>query len=701
MQRRLGRPGSGSGRARTGGDLSGDVRADGNPDACRRTRARNDEHARTGSCADDHHHTRADGVAHRDANHQPDPACPDSHPLASADRRSDRHPHSCALAHGRSEARRHVGAGTHRHPGAHARAERSAQPRLRPRRLPPPRAVATVTGLVSREDLGIREVDTAEALAAAGLRYVRCAAGEVVPQQVGLYLLDVETGEIEGWALASLETANPDGFISADVSLSPGNRFVTFDRFQYDRETGLTFEWDAPPLQRWGTQDDEWRLLFRMPDEAGDRFVVTDGTLQPVAQFTLPDRQEGVLQWLNLNHRSLVVRGQQRDGGSHRYLHFFDLADEIVGAFEPSATQVLPGRAKTWSEGQYRLSHLGSSIELAVADPGSCHVMHYGWDGTTLLAVSVPVSPQYGPRDCRISPDGRWLTAVTATAATGTSWGAPIGMAVSLLDTTTGNEVYRVKGVDGPGRWLDDSSGISMSTSRGTRIVTLDGQWAEEAPRPAPARARPTFVHVAPLLAIADGSLAGVIPALVIPEPPPVQKPPDYRITDKGRKVTARDHEGNMLASLAFAEPGSDDGYYFGYPSFFASWGATRDEVRVRVSIYPPGRCGCGGDHKGEPPLAPVIESPPFENHLQVEVVVDTCLRLREEPSLSATVVDCLPNGYILDTDDYALDYYNAHPFMRVRTADGREGWASADYLRWVSDGVELEGERMHYYFGV
>ena len=544
-----------------------------------------------------------------------------------------------------------------------------------------------MTGLVSREDLGIREVDTAEALAAAGLRYVRCAAGEAVPQEVGLYLLDVETGVVEGWALASLEGANPDGFISADLSLSPGNRFVTFDRFQHDRVSERTFEWDAPPLRHWGSHDDERRLLFRMPDEAGDRFVVTDGTLQPVAQFTLPDGQEGVLQWLNFEHRSLVVRGQQRDGGSHRYLHFFDLGDEIVGAFEPSATQVLPGGAKAWSEGDYRLSSLGSSIELAVADPDACHVMHYGWDGTTVLAVSVPVSPRYGPRDCRISPDGRWMTAVTVTAATGTPWGAPAGMAVSLLDTTSGNEVYRVKGVDGPGRWLDDSSGVSMSTSRGTRIVTLDGQWAEEAPRAASVSAEP-----AP---------ASTESAPASAEPAPSPKPPAYSTDSRARKVTVRDHEEELLASLLFAEPESSDGRYWGSYGISGWWGATHDELRVRVSIHPPGRCGGGGEYKGEPALAPVIESPPFEDQLQVEIVVDTCLRLREEPSLRATVLDCLPTGTILDTDDYALDYYSAHPFMRVRTADGREGWVSADYLRWVSDGVELEGERKSYYFGV
>ena len=531
--------------------------------------------------------------------------------------------------------------------------------------------------MVSREDLGIREVDTAEALAAAGLRYVRCAAREVVPQKVGLYLLDVETGEVEGWVLASLEAAaadSMDGFISAGVSLSPGNRFLSFDRFRHDRVTERTFEWDAPPLRRWGS-DSERRLLFRLADEGGDRFVITDGALQPVAQFAIPDGQEGQLQWLNFEYRSLVVRGRELDGGLHSYLHFFDFNEEAIGTFEPAATQVLPGNAKAWSEGLYRLASLGPSIEVAIAGLDSCHVMHYGWDGATLLDVSVPVVPLYGGRDCRISPDGRWLTAVTATGARGTAWGARL-MAVSILDTTTGDEVYRVTGVDGPGRWLPDSSGVSMSTSRGTRIVTLDGQWASEAPRPASVSAKPA-------------------PAIAKPAPAPTQ--PQYRIDHNRRRVTVRDHEGETLAALHFVRTGTP---FSGYEHISGSWGDTRDELRVRVFIVPH-ICGCGGDFPGPPPLAPVIESPPFEDRLQVEVVVDTCLRLRQEPSLRAAVLDCLPNGVILDTDGYTVDYYHYVPWMHVRTADGREGWASADYLRWASDGVRLEGERLHFYDGV
>ncbi len=535
-----------------------------------------------------------------------------------------------------------------------------------------PAEAAAATGLVGREDLGIREVDTAEALAAAGLRYVRCAAGEVVPQEVGLYLLDVETGEVEGWAMVfgeEAETDGPlDGFIAVDARLSPGNRFISFDRFWHDRETGLTFEWDEPPLRRWGSHDDEWRMLFRMPHEGGDLFVVTDGALQPVAQFALPDGQEGQLEWLNLERGALLVRGVTRDEEPQHYLHTFDLGAEADGSEPPLATHALPGTAETWADERYRLTPIASDIELVVADADACHVSRYGWDGAVLLAVSVPVTPLQGRYDCRISPDGHWLAAVSAS------------MTVSILDTASGAEVYRVKGVEGPGSWLHDSSGVSLGTSRGSRIVTLDGRWTDEAPPPASVSAEPVAASIAPA---------------------PAPKQLEYGIDYETRTVTVRDHEGEPLASLLFAEPESADGRYWGYYGISGSWGETRGELRVRVSIYPPGRCGGCGHYGGPPPLAPVIESPPFEERSRVEVVVDTCLRLRDRPALHGTVLDCLPNGFTLDTDDYTYDYYHYDPWMRVRTADGREGWASADFLRWVSDGVELEGERLPFYGGV
>ena len=79
------------------------------------------------------------------------------------------------------------------------------------------------------------------------------------------------------------------------------------------------------------------------------------------------------------------------------------------------------------------------------------------------------------------------------------------------------------------------------------------------------------------------------------------------------------------------------------------------------------------------------IERPPFDDRVLVRVVVDTCLNLREAPSLTATILTCLPNGTVVETGDFQTSW------THIRTDDGLEGWASAEYLRWHSDGVRLE----------
>ncbi len=86
-----------------------------------------------------------------------------------------------------------------------------------------------------------------------------------------------------------------------------------------------------------------------------------------------------------------------------------------------------------------------------------------------------------------------------------------------------------------------------------------------------------------------------------------------------------------------------------------------------------------------------MIELPPFEDPLRVEVVVDTCLHLREDHSLDAPVLACLPNGTVAETDWYVSGAWTYDPWFHLRTDDGLEGWASAEYLRWHSDGVRLE----------
>ena len=100
-------------------------------------------------------------------------------------------------------------------PAAAAAAPPTATPSPTPTAPPPPTPTATPAPLITAEDLGIREVDTAEALAAAGLTHVRHAAGEEVRSQVRLLPLDVAGAKSRAgcaraaWAHAPVSTSRP------------------------------------------------------------------------------------------------------------------------------------------------------------------------------------------------------------------------------------------------------------------------------------------------------------------------------------------------------------------------------------------------------------------------------------------------------------------------------------------------------------
>ena len=114
-------------------------------------------------------------------------------------------------------------------------------------------------------------------------------------------------------------------------------------------------------------------------------------------------------------------------------------------------------------------------------------------------------------------------------------------------------------------------------------------------------------------------------------------------------------------------------------------WGATSGTLRVRTTI----RAQEYWVGSGRPPLEPVIERPPFDDRSLVEVVVDTCHDVHENPRHDAPIVACLPNGTIAEVDDFARSFTRI--WFHLRTDDGLEGWAGTEDLRWHSAGVRLE----------
>ena len=540
---------------------------------------------------------------------------------------------------------------------------------------PTPTATATPAPLITAEDLGIREVDTAEALAAAGLTHVRYAAGEEVPWDPGLFLLEVESGVVEGWvrSLAGLpeEERGTAWNVSDDIAVSPSNRFVSWagHGVLHDRQTGRTYALDRGSIEFdrwWGTGPGE-RLLFRLASSGA--FVAMDAGMQPVARFTLPPGER----FTSPNGGYILVREQ----GSSGTFHLVDLEDETNPQVH---TWALPWEPVVNRDGApvFRIELLDDLVAfLGGVGDSACHVTRYDLRGVLLSDRTIPCGFARfnwwdGASLPRISPDGRLIVAPTFDSLEEFAYGRePVGAVMSIFDAATGAKIVRIlgahpawiKGGLSPSGdvWLADSSGIIVQTRHGWRVAGLEGTW-------------------------------GPAPGWASPDDP--DRFFDYGWTIPGSSVAAVNQQGHEQASLSFGPPSASipgPGYEAALILWeSAGWGTRSDALRVWTSYWHTQEFD---DYYGTPPLEAVIEHPPFDDRLLVEVVVDTCLNVREQPWLDAPVVTCLQHGTVAETDDFEQfwPYELMSEWMHIRTDDGLEGWASAEYLRWHSDGVRLE----------
>ena len=557
--------------------------------------------------------------------------------------------------------------------------------------LPPPlpplaptvtRSPAAASPLVRAEDLGIREIPTAEALETAGLTHVRYAAGEVAFWEPGLYLLQVESGAVEGWVRPPDERAGPAG-VTAGVHLSRDHRFLTGESFRYDRRTERAYTWGAQLVRQWQSDSGE-RLLFRLPHEDHERLVVTDDQLQPLAQIWVPAGVWFVRQWewadadhllfrLEEDDRSLLVvvdaalqtitqftgpggagatflphpNGRHAFIADDRHVRLFDLDQAGPAPTPPAAAWEMPFsvHARHWSAVRYQPIPEGLAVFGFETHTDACFVGRYGLNGEILSEAAIPCV-HFWPDTVRLSPDGRLLSAVTVVAGTDGQYAIPRGLATTVFDATTGAAVLRIRGADGPGGWSDDSASLSVFTRDDVfRRLTIDGQWAPRAtPRANPERDTPE-----------------VFAEWTTPE-----------------EITVKTRAGETLASLRFRPFGEGTR---GSPSRWSRWNDSRDELRVnlRISYY------TNSDwHWDRPPLDPVIERAPFDEQLLVEVVVP-CAALYWEPSTASASETCLPQGTVGEADDYSL--YKGE-WVHLRTDERGEGWVEASALRWAADGI-------------
>ena len=524
---------------------------------------------------------------------------------------------------------------------------------------------------MTAEDLGIREVDTAEALAAAGLTHVRYEAGEEVPWDPGLFLLDVESGGVDGWvySLAGLseEERLEARSASDDISVSPGNRFLMWPSVLHDRHTGRTYAWDGSSARfdRWWGYGSDERLLFW--DARVDAFVALDGDLQPVAQFQIPPGER-----FTSPVGGYILVHESRRSGTFHLVNIEEEASPRVYTWELPRDLVF----NRDGEPAYRIELLDDLI--AFIDRGgdsACHVTRYDLRGAMLSDQAIPCGfARWDSWDeaslPRISPNGRLIAAATFHGTGEFAYDRePVGAVMSIFDAATGTEVLRLLGVHPPwilsefvddddeSVWLADSSGLIVDGRNDRQVAGLDATWR-----------------------VAPGTPSPDNPDLFL----------DYQWTPAGTRVVAINQQGDEQASLSFGPPSaaipvSPDGEgLILWES--AGWGARGNTLRVWTAYFHAFHLD---DYAPTPPFTPVIERPPFGDRLLVEVVVDTCLNVREEHRLDASILTCLTNGAVAETDDFYQGWESS--WMHIRTDDGLEGWAHADYLRWHSDGVRLE----------
>lgn len=292
----------------------------------------------------------------------------------------------------------------------------------------------------------------------------------------------------------------------------------------------------------------------------------------------------------------------------------------------------------------YRVSPLPHGRGFAVGPEGPGESLNFDWNGDPL-----PPGNQFG-----LSPDGTLRAIPGSPGQINPSFGMgafPVIDTITIADAATGAPRARFLGASFHG-WASDSRTLKAGDDRGgERIIDIDGREIARVPFPGLVQGGTQFSPVDASIAITNRSIV------------------DFRT---GRKL-------ELVVGGGISTSGR--------------W--TADGSEVAFWIFPtPGKDG------GVPAqLLPLkFEQAPFAADVALEVVVDDCLNLREDPSLEAPVITCLAPGTRLTFEPILLTTNPKEPprefigqrsedssiWLHVRLADGRAGWVDATYVAWA-----------------
>jgi hypothetical protein len=310
------------------------------------------------------------------------------------------------------------------------------------------------------------------------VRFASGGAGDIPSDRVGVWFLNTENGQVEGW-LDLLTATEPYAF-------SGDNRLTAFRRRQQlfqdgivypagfvlaDRATRAAYRWqgDAQLVlaerafngSKLAARDGS--VLFRIPVEDGDDWFAVVA-LGAQGQVVTTFRAEGSFGLLSGDISRAVVLGEG--------VTLVDLKTGAVRRLAANATSRID------PEGRVVLQNSrdggGFLITISPVKPEYDSVWwRYAWDGRLLAEGS-------GSSEIYPSPSGE-VVALAEPLAPGSGPGPTPWFVLNAVDTRTGADVFRVIGVvlslgyTTGNRWLADGSGIVVSDPSLNLVLAMRG----------------------------------------------------------------------------------------------------------------------------------------------------------------------------------------------------------------------------------
>ena len=515
------------------------------------------------------------------------------------------------------------------------------------------------------------------------------ARGQAIEAKQGVFFMDTNTGEVEGWKLsdAAILADGDDGANCCYFArVSDDNRFVAMATSKtprlLDRTSGRAVSWDSRAFAF--VSSSSHRLLFERAANPGadtnpefdGRYTVVDENFAPVSTFKLERGGRGLPPVLfSPDESTIVIPAGNKSWSDYTNLQEVDLATGAVRRFAD-----LPAALANYSTGPPQFSILDNKAEFAVTIRYSRQfdaplsggdrmnytlVRRYSWSGSLLTEFELPTT------GVSLSPDGRLLAydQVQRSLSDEPDGQREYWSNVVVADARSGSTLLRVRSASlyygdglGDARWLADSTGIPVAV-RGLLPRAGDvPAWRYRSF----SLLLPNERRIQPLGLTEDDARA------------PIPAPANARLLALGHTAVLAVGGDGPLAANVLGET------WFGH---VPPWGTTSSELRFTL---PHGAHGVG--YRGTF-LAPRIEYPPFDDRLAFRVTgTGSCLNLRSSPSLGASTSTCLPDGSAVDLSDpqpgppngrLAAWFAEESLWVHVRTAGGDEGWASSEYLEW------------------